>query len=158
MNEITMAFVICLAVGFALYMQITKMTQNIDKNEALKDENLEPKRQNLVLISNDKTQKYKEFCDEIDAQIRALRQLANDENLKDKSLKDEFLAELSQSSRKLTFIQNMNSKKDETTWESELFEILSSIEGSVERSLKDSQNINYKMRESLRESFARIRS
>lgn len=158
MNEITMMFVICLAVAFVLYMQITKMTQNIDKNEALKDQILESKRQNLAVISEEQTQKYKEFCDEIDAQIRTLRQMANDGFLNDESLKDEFLAELSQYSRKLTFIQNMNIKKDATTWESELFEILNGIENSVLHSLKNGEKINYDMRENLRQSFLKVKS
>lgn len=161
MSEINMAFFIAIAVAFALYMQIQKITQNIDANEAMngnKDKNLRQNTPQIAEISDDLTNAYKAFCDDIDIQIRELKQKAlYDDMLKDESLKDEFLAELSQASRKLTFIQNMNTKKDASSWESELFEILHGIENSVDKSLKNSDKINYDLREALRESFTRIK-
>ncbi|AQW88017.1 hypothetical protein CPIN18021_1220 [Campylobacter pinnipediorum subsp. caledonicus] len=158
MNDITIAFLISIAVAFALYMQIQKMTQNIDMDEALngnlKEDN---KNKNSELLSEDNTDKYKSFCDEIDEQIRDLRQKVKDNDLFiSDDVKDEFMAELSQLSRKLTFIQNMNTKKDTKSWEKELFDILSSLENSVQKSLKNPDEINENIRENLKESFEKL--
>ncbi|AQW86364.1 hypothetical protein CPIN18020_1171 [Campylobacter pinnipediorum subsp. caledonicus] len=158
MNDITIAFLISIAVAFALYMQIQKMTQNIDMDEALngnlKEDN---KNKNSQLLSEDNTDKYKSFCDEIDEQIRDLRQKVKDNDLFiSDDVKDEFMAELSQLSRKLTFIQNMNTKKDTKSWEKELFDILSSLENSVQKSLKNPDEINENIRENLKESFEKL--
>ncbi|AQW81566.1 hypothetical protein [Campylobacter pinnipediorum] len=158
MNDITIAFLISIAVAFALYMQIQKMTQNIDMNEALNgDFKEDDEDKNSQLLSEDKTDKYKSFCDEIDKQIRDLRQKVKDNDLFiSDDVKDEFMAELSQLSRKLTFIQNMNTKKDAKSWEKELFDILSSLENSIQKSLKNPDEINENIRENLKESFSKL--
>ncbi|CAD7287663.1 hypothetical protein LMG7974_00543 [Campylobacter majalis] len=164
MNEITIAFLISIAVAFALYSQIQKLTQNIDANEANQNNQGSQTQKAKILLTNaeisdDQIAIYKSFCDEIDYQIRELKQKAlYDDMLKSDDLKDEFLAELSQASRKLTFIQNMNSKKGISEWEAELFEILNMIEKSVQNALKNADVINDEIRSNLQASFSKLKA
>lgn len=164
MNEITIAFLISIAVAFALYSQIQKLTQNIDANEANQNNQGSQTQKAKILLTNaeisdDQIAIYKSFCDEIDYQIRELKQKAlYDDMLKSDDLKDEFLAELSQASRKLTFIQNMNSKKSISEWEAELFEILNMIEKSVQNALKNADVINDEIRSNLQASFSKLKA
>lgn len=166
MNDITMAFIVAVAVAFALYMQIQKMTKNIDQKEAMGEDVRDHQKQRSQIntkpalessVSEEKVKQYKKFCDDIDVQIRELKQKAlYDDMLKNSDDKDEFLAELSQISRQITFIQNMNSKKGKTEWESELFDVLERIENVVNKHLKNADAITDEVREALKESFAKL--
>ncbi|QCD45142.1 putative membrane protein [Campylobacter mucosalis] len=150
-DNISFAMFIACSVALALYMQIQRLTKNIDANEA----NEKPSNTRYKISQQEnKSAKYIAFCDIIDEKIRELRAMADDMAIDGK--KDEFLENLSQISKKLTFVQTMNTNSDTTKWEAELFEILERIENLVSLNLKDGESINSKLRDSLRDEFKNL--
>ncbi|MGG7048152.1 MULTISPECIES: hypothetical protein [unclassified Campylobacter] len=148
MYNSTLMLLVVVAVGFALYMQIQKMTQNIDANEALNGQNYGN------FTEQDDSEKYKAFCDKIDQKIRELRVLLDDELIEGK--KDGFLEKLSQISKKLIFVQTMNNNSSKEKWENELFLLLVQIEESINFGVKDAQNAIENMRNDLKQSFENL--
>lgn len=146
MDNITLVFCVAIAVGFALYMQIQKLTKNIDANKA--------NDSRVTAGGSDESQKYKVFCELIDEQIRSLKILADSAAIDGK--KDEFLESLSQISKKLTFIQTMNNSSSAQKWESELFSLLLDIENAVNLYLNDAESINTQMKERLKIGFSKL--
>ncbi|MGG7073385.1 hypothetical protein U5B43_03855 [Campylobacter sp. 9BO] len=148
MYNSTLMLLVVVAVGFALYMQIQKITQNIDANEALNGQNYGN------FTEQDDIEKYKAFCDKIDQKIREFRALLDDELIEGK--KDGFLEKLSQISKKLIFIQTMNNNSSKEKWENELFLLLVQIEESINFGVKDAQNAIENMRNDLKQSFENL--
>ncbi|CAD7287125.1 hypothetical protein [Campylobacter suis] len=148
MDSTTLMLLVVLAVGFALYMQIQKTTQNIDANEALNGQSYGN------FIEQDDSEKYKAFCDKIDQKIRELRGLLDDELIDGK--KDGFLEKLSQISKKLIFVQTMNNNASKEKWENELFSLLVQIEEAINFGVKDAQNAIENMRNDLKQSFENL--
>ncbi|MDO5046310.1 hypothetical protein [Campylobacter sp.] len=150
MDIVTMTIVVSLAVGAILYMQIQKITKNIDENGTLANNSPE----NLKQISVDK---YKKFCELINNELRELKNMAlYDDALKSKELKDNFLENLSEMSKKLAFIETMNANKDSQKWEAELFEILSKLDELIEANFKDGERVSDEIRDRLQNEFSKI--
>ncbi|MCR4941867.1 MAG: hypothetical protein K5978_03620 [Campylobacter sp.] len=148
MNDITVALFIAILAGAILYMQIQKITKNIDQKVAY-----EQSDENKFALLRQNSQKYINFCDAIDENIRDLRALINDGAAKNDECKDKILSELSEISKKLAFLQSMNQNASPQSWENSLFEILSKIDNLVNENLNDADEINEKIRENLREHF-----
>ncbi|QCD52457.1 hypothetical protein [Campylobacter sp. RM16192] len=150
MDIFTMTIIVSLAVVAIIYMQIQKITQNIDASGVVANNSPE----NLRQISVDK---YKKFCELINNELRELKNMAlYDDALKSDDLKDKFLESLSEMSKKLTFIETMNANKDSEKWEAELFEILNKLDTLIDENLKDSERINDEIRDRLKSEFDRI--
>lgn len=145
-----MMIVVCIAVGAILYMQIQKVTKNIDDKGILANNSDEK-------IKEISVKRYKEFCDLINSELRELKNMAlYDDMLKSDDLKDKFLESLSLMSKKLTFIETMNTARTSEKWESELFEILSTLDSLVEQNFKDGERISDEIRGRLQDKFARL--
>ena len=155
MNQIEIYIIIAVVAGVLLYLQIQKFTKRLDEEEA---EFGAPRSQISALTLQNSSEKYQKFCDSIDAQLRELKQHAlYDKALKNEDTQEKFLEELSNISKKLTFVQTMNANtKDSGKWESELMEILSRIERLVDENFKEPKETNDKIRESLKEEFTRL--
>ncbi len=155
MNQMEIYIIIAVVAGVLLYLQIQKFTKRLDEEEA---EFGAPRSQIGALTLQNSSEKYQKFCDSIDAQLRELKQHAlYDKALKNEDTQEKFLEELSNISKKLTFVQTMNANtKDSSKWESELMEILSRIERLVDENFKEPKETNDKIRESLKEEFTRL--
>ena len=79
-----------------------------------------------------------------------------DDMLKDAESKDKFLESLSEMSKKLTFIETMNTARDSDKWESELFEVLSKLDELVEANFKDGKLVSNEIRDRLGAEFAKL--
>lgn len=147
--------IIAVVAGVLLYLQIQKFTKRLDEEEA---EFGAPRSQIGALTLQNSSEKYQKFCDSIDAHLRELKQHAlYDKALKNEDTQEKFLEELSNISKKLTFVQTMNANtKDSGKWESELMEILGRIERLVDENFKEPKETNDKIRESLKEEFTRL--
>ncbi|WP_169783910.1 hypothetical protein [Campylobacter curvus] len=155
MNQMEIYIIIAVVAGVLLYLQIQKFTKRLDEEEAGFGA---PRSQISALTLQNSSEKYQKFCDSIDAQLRELKQYAlYDKALKNEDTQEKFLEELSNISKKLTFVQTMNANtKDSGKWESELMEILSRIERLIDENFKEPKETNDKIRESLKEEFTRL--
>ena len=155
MNRMEIYIIIAVVAGVLLYLQIQKFTKRLDEEEAGFGA---PRSQISALTLQNSSEKYQKFCDSIDAQLRELKQYAlYDKALKNEDTQEKFLEELSNISKKLTFVQTMNANtKDSGKWESELMEILSRIERLIDENFKEPKETNDKIRESLKEEFTRL--
>lgn len=152
MDIFTMTIVVSLAVAAIIYMQIQKITKNIDQNGTLANNSPENLRQISV-------QKYKDFCELINSELRELKNMAlYDDMLKDAELKDSFLESLSEMSKKLTFIETMNTARNPDKWESELFEVLNRLDELVEANFKDGERVSDEIRDRLSAEFAKLQN
>ncbi|QKF92136.1 hypothetical protein [Campylobacter sp. CCUG 57310] len=152
MDIFTMTIVVSLAVAAIIYMQIQKITKNIDQNGTLANNSPENLRQISV-------QKYKDFCELINSELRELKNMAlYDDMLKDVELKDSFLESLSEMSKKLTFIETMNTARNPDKWESELFEVLNRLDELVEANFKDGELVSDEIRDRLSAEFAKLQN
>lgn len=150
MDIFTMTIIVSLAVVAIIYMQIQKITQKIDESGLTANNSPE----NLKRIS---AEKYKKFCDLINNELRELKNMAlYDDMLKDAESKDKFLESLSEMSKKLTFIETMNTARDSDKWESELFEVLSKLDELVEANFKDGKRVSDEIRDRLGAEFAKL--
>ena len=105
MSSIAFYAVICVIAALVLYAQIQKITRKIDENGTLANSSPEAARQISV-------QKYKDFCEIINGELRELKMKAlYDDALKNEDLKEKFLESLSEMSKKLTFIETMNTAR-----------------------------------------------
>jgi thioester dehydrase family protein len=137
MDVFSQSFIVIIAVAVVLYMQIQRLTKSIDEKQAV-EQNSTKKATSDTGISA----KYGEFCEAINSELRELKNIAlYDDGLKDEELKDKFLENLSDLSKKLAFIETMNSNKSSEKWESELFALLNKLNDLVERNLKDGEKI-----------------
>lgn len=144
-------FIIIAIVAVMLYMQIQKFTNNIDEN-AVTDRQNDQKALNF-----DKNQKYKLFCQAIDGELRELKNvILYDSELKNENFKDKFLENLSDMSKKLTFIETMNSNKDAQKWENELFTLLDRLNTLIQNNLKNGDKIADELRERLQNTFQKL--
>ncbi|MGP1484551.1 MAG: hypothetical protein ACTTJC_00380 [Campylobacter sp.] len=144
-------FIIIAIVAVMLYMQIQKFTNNIDEN-AVTDRQNDQKALNF-----DKNQKYKLFCQAIDGELRELKNvILYDSELKNENFKDKFLENLSDMSKKLTFIETMNSNKDAQKWENELFTLLDRLNTLIQDNLKNGDKIADELRERLQNTFQKL--
>ncbi|MBR8465975.1 hypothetical protein KDE13_06375 [Campylobacter sp. faydin G-140] len=155
MNEIQLYLFIAIVAGFVLYMNIQKLTRNIDKTQA---QNLSSNTHSLSVDEVIDTRKYQHFCDAIDIQIREIKQKGlYDGKLKNDELKDSFLESLSNLSKKLTFIQTMNlNTKNPQKWENEITELLERLTVIIDENLKDSEAINDEVRDNLKVAFENL--
>ncbi|MBR8464070.1 hypothetical protein KDD93_05720 [Campylobacter sp. faydin G-24] len=155
MNEIQLYLFIAIVAGFVLYMNIQKLTRNIDKTQA---QNLSSNTHSLSVDEAIDTRKYQHFCDAIDIQIREIKQKGlYDGKLKNDELKDSFLESLSNLSKKLTFIQTMNlNTKNPQKWENEITELLERLTVIIDENLKDSEAINDEVRDNLKVAFENL--
>ncbi|QKG29429.1 hypothetical protein [Campylobacter sp. RM16187] len=152
MDTFSMMIVVSLAVAIILYMQIQKITKNIDQNGTLANNSPENLRQISV-------QKYKEFCELINNELRELKNMAlYDDMLKDAELKDGFLQSLSEMSKKLAFIETMNTARNPDKWESELFEVLTRLDELVEANFKDGERVSDEIRDRLGAEFSKLQN
>lgn len=152
MDIFTMTIIVSLAVVAIIYMQIQKITQNIDASGVVANNSPENLRQISV-------QKYKEFCELINNELRELKNMAlYDDMLKDAELKDSFLQSLSEMSKKLTFIETMNTARDTDRWESELFEVLNRLDELIEANFKDGERVSDEIRDRLSAEFAKLQN
>ena len=82
MDVFSQSFIIIIIVAVVLYIQIQKLTKNIDINILN-----QPEDQNLPVITQ--TQKYKNFCGAIDKELREIKNIVlYDDELKDENFKD----------------------------------------------------------------------
>ncbi|ELP6346228.1 hypothetical protein QTU60_000389 [Campylobacter upsaliensis] len=130
----------------ALYFAVKKLTLNIDENKLL-----EPIKADI----------YPRFCDIIDEEIRALKEgvKSGEFELLEDEKKEEFLEALGDLSRELTFIQTMNlSKKNDSIWQSELFDFLKELENLILRYLKNAEILSDTLREKLMNAFESLKA
>lgn len=138
-------YLLMAALSFlALYFAVKKLTLNIDEKALL-----EPVKAGV----------YPEFCEIINDKIQAFKkEIQSFENaLLDNDKKSEALEKLGDLSRKLTFIQTMNlSKKNDSIWQSELFNFLSEFESVINAYFKDGERKSDKLRDELLSEFERL--
>lgn len=138
-------YLLMAALSFlALYFAVKKLTLNIDEKALL-----EPVKAGV----------YPEFCELINDKIQAFKkEIQSFENaLLDNDKKSEALEKLGDLSRKLTFIQTMNlSKKNDSIWQSELFDFLSEFEGVINAYFRDGERKSDKLRDELLSEFERL--
>ena len=147
MDVFSQSFIIIIIVAVVLYIQIQKLTKNIDINILN-----QPEDQNLPVVTQ--AQKYKNFCGAIDKELREIKNIVlYDDELKDENFKDEFLENLSNISKKLTFIETMNSNKNVSKWENELFSLLNNLNSLIEENLKNGEKIADELRGRLQKEF-----
>lgn len=152
MSSIAFYAVICVIAALVLYTQIQKITRKIDENGTLANNSLEAVRQISV-------QKYKDFCEIINGELRELKMKAlYDDALKNEDLKEKFLESLSEMSKKLTFIETMNTARNPDKWESELFEVLSRLDDLVTENFKDGERAGDEIRERLGAEFSKLQN
>ncbi|MBE3609172.1 hypothetical protein [Campylobacter californiensis] len=153
-DDIGFYLFLAIAAAMFLFFQIQKLTRKLDKEEALKPISGSGTANNT---NKQNSKNYQGFCDAIDNEIRLLRQDAlNNDILKNEENRDKFLEELSNISKKLTFIQTMNANKDAQQWEAQLFEILNRIEVLVDENFKEAQAINDRTRLNLEKRFENL--
>ncbi|CAM3439991.1 hypothetical protein CAUP111243_04145 [Campylobacter upsaliensis] len=140
-------YLLIAALSFlALYFAVKKLTLNIDENKLL-----EPIKADI----------YPQFCDIIDEEIRALKEgvESGEFELLEDEKKEEFLESLGDLSRELTFIQTMNlSKKNDSIWQSELFNFLKELENLILRYLKNAEILSDTLREKLMNAFGSLKA
>lgn len=137
MDVFSQSFIVIIAVAVVLYMQIQRLTKSIDEKQAVEQNSTKKASSNASLSA-----KYGEFCEAINSELRELKNIAlYDDGLKDEEFKDKFLESLSDLSKKLAFIETMNSNKNSEKWESELFALLNKLNDLVERNLKNGEKI-----------------
>lgn len=144
-----------LLCGFVIFLQIQKFSNNPE-------------------ISNDFS-KYLNFCDAISKQIEQIKNLADskdflkqrlgsevdkkDENSSENSdkfvdIKKEFLDQLDNFSREISFIKMSNlNRKSNQIWEEKLFEFLKKFENFIIENVQDGENLADKIRENLMKVF-----
>lgn len=139
-------YILITALSFlVLYFAVKKLTLNIDENKLL-----EPIKADI----------YPRFCDMIDEEIRALKEGVENEKIEllESEKKEEFLEALGDLSRELTFIQTMNlSKKNDSIWQSELFDFLKELESLILRCLKEGEELSDTLRERLMSAFESLK-
>ncbi|MSN97089.1 hypothetical protein F1B92_07945 [Campylobacter sp. FMV-PI01] len=139
MFNIEIMFVVALVIGIIIYIQIQKITQNIDDKESQ--------------VSIDK---YIKFCDIISDTIEEIYKDIKLENieLKDNLSKDEVLEKLSILQKELVFLQNMsNGNKSSKSWEERLFAFLSKFDKIIDDYIKNGQEKNDEIRIKLQNSY-----
>lgn len=139
MFNLPLMVIAALIIGFIIYKQIDKISKNLDEQE-----------------TNPDMSKYINFCDKIDDEIDRINKDIKFNNiaLKDDEQKGEFLEKISLLRKELVFLQNMHStNKNAKTWEEKIFIFLNKLENTINEYLKDSEEINEKIRENLKESF-----
>nr|WP_314903655.1 hypothetical protein [uncultured Campylobacter sp.] len=152
MSSIAFYAVICVIAALVLYVQIQKTTRKIDENGTLANNSPEAARQISV-------QKYKDFCEIINGELRELKMKAlYDDALKNEDLKEKFLESLSEMSKKLTFIETMNTARNPDKWESELFEVLSRLDDLVTENFKDGERAGDEIRQRLGAEFSKLQN
>lgn len=156
MSNVTLVFLVVVAVGFALYFQIQRLTQNIDQNSEDnahgRDFNSRHSSPNNALLTHDNKRRYKDFCEVVDEKIRYLRNVAKN-GCKD-GLQEPFLATLSELSHRLVLLEAAELNNEQ--YEEQLFEILSKLEDAVDESLIDAEAINTQIKDELRVAFDRF--
>ena len=95
----------------------------------------------------------------INGELRELKMKAlYDDSLKNEDLKEKFLESLSEMSKKLTFIETMNTARNPDKWESELFEVLSRLDDLVTENFKDGERAGDEIRQRLGAEFSKLQN
>ena len=147
MNNVTIYLLLAFFAALILYFQIQKLTKKLD------DEGAVPAYQKAaqeVLENLSNAEKYPKFCNAIFKKINALRQdILFEDALNSESEKDKALDVLEQIREKLETL----SKKENLSWENELFVILDELDGFVRANFKDGENKAESLRDELKKEF-----
>ncbi|WP_459887488.1 hypothetical protein [Campylobacter concisus] len=147
MNNVTIYLLLAFFAALILYFQIQKLTRKLDEEGAVP---AYQKAAQEVLENLNNAEKYPKFCNVIFKKINALRQdILFEDALNSESEKDKALDALEQIREKLETL----SKKENLSWESELFVILDELDGFVRANFKDGENKAESLRDELKREF-----
>ena len=147
MNNIAIYLLLAFFAALILYFQIQKLTKKLDEEGAVP---AYQKATQEVLENLNNTEKYPKFCNVIFKKLNALRQdILFEDALNSESEKDKALDALEQIREKLETL----SKKENLSWESELFVILDELDGFVRANFKNGEDRAEELREELKREF-----
>ncbi|WP_103582856.1 aryl-sulfate sulfotransferase [Campylobacter concisus] len=147
MNSVTIYLLLAFFAALILYFQIQKLTRKLDEEGAVP---AYQKAAQEVLENLNNAEKYPKFCNVIFKKINALRQdILFEDALNSESEKDKALDALEQIREKLETL----SKKENLSWESELFAILDELDGFIKINFKNGEDRAEELREELKREF-----
>ena len=147
MNNIAIYLLLAFFAALILYFQIQKLTKKLDEEGAVP---AYQKATQEVLENLNNTEKYPKFCNVIFKKLNALRQdILFEDALNSEYEKDKALDALEQIREKLETL----SKKENLSWESELFVILDELDGFVKINFKNGEDRAEELREELKREF-----
>lgn len=147
MNNIAIYLLLAFFAALILDFQIQKLTKKLDEEGAVP---AYQKATQEVLENLNNTEKYPKFCNVIFKKLNALRQdILFEDALNSESEKDKALDALEQIREKLETL----SKKENLSWESELFVILDELDGFVKINFKNGEDRAEELREELKREF-----
>ena len=147
MNSVTIYLLLAFFAALILYFQIQKLTRKLDEEGAVP---AYQKAAQEVLENLSNAEKYPKFYNVIFKKINALRQdILFEDALNSESEKDKALDTLEQIREKLETL----SKKENLSWESELFAILDELDGFVRANFKNGEDRAEELRDELKREF-----
>nr|WP_314539333.1 hypothetical protein [uncultured Campylobacter sp.] len=147
MNNVTIYLLLAFFAALILYFQIQKLTRKLDEEGAVP---AYQKAAQEVLENLNNAEKYPKFCNIIFKKINSLRQdILFEDALNSESEKDKALDALEQIREKLETL----SKKENLSWESELFAILDELDGFVRANFKNGEDRAEELRDELKREF-----
>ena len=147
MNSVTIYLLLAFFAALILHFQIQKLTRKLDEEGAVP---AYQKAAQEVLENLNNAEKYPKFCNVIFKKINALRQdILFEDALNSESDKDKALDALEQIREKLETL----SKKENLSWESELFAILDELDGFVRANFKNGEDRAEELRDELKREF-----
>lgn len=141
MIDYTTMLIVALVIGAVVYMQIQKTTRQLDEAEQNPDINV-----------------YEGFCEAVEFQLSELKNRVNEDIFLNNPDDDEaFLNEISNLNKELVFIQTMHTtNKNPKIWEEKLFNFLNKIELTINKYLKNGDEVNDQIRDELRNEFKKL--